>query len=100
MKKIIDELIKTCEHLITSHCPWDSDNYSDTMDSMIKYFDRGLTNQEITCLSLSRAYGLTPFIPDECVHTIFCKVWPQNNPMNIWLSWNELLITLKQINKN
>jgi hypothetical protein len=56
------------------------------------YFDAGRCTNEllVTCLSLSRCFGPTPFLDDETAKAVLDALWPEGNPCGLYLEWDQL----------
>lgn len=67
-----------------------SGHWSDTLDAMQAHDLRRLTEYELTCLSLSRAYGPVPVLTDSEASALVAALWPQGNATGQWLSWESL----------
>ena len=70
-------------------------HWSGTKASIEAFLWRDMTDDEITILSLSRAYGPTPSLTDDEVVSIMDKLFPKGNPYGIVYEWEELLNELK-----
>ncbi len=72
----------------------ESNHWSATMGAMKEDLGRGLTDEEITVLSLSRCYGPTPSLQD---HALMGQLWPSGNPKGQRMGWATLAARLREI---
>lgn len=93
-----DALIECCERLdalgIVGWCMDDNghenNHWSGTLAAMREHLGRQLTDEEITCLSLSRAFGPTPCVSDDDTQSLWGVLWPEGNPRGLRYDWGEL----------
>jgi hypothetical protein len=95
--KTIKKLIETCE-ILEQNTPYEdyytSNHWNQTLDE-IKEFHLEITDEIITCLSLSRFYGPTPSLTGTESDKVFIFLWPNGNPKGSWFTWSELSDSLK-----
>jgi hypothetical protein len=97
---IVETLNNLIENNVPAFCLSDdgeqvSGHWSGTKEAMEEFLGRYLTDDEVTCLSLTRCFGPTPTITDDEALAIIGQVWPNgNNNGNDWMSWEELLNTI------
>lgn len=94
-----ERLALSALRLAERNCPangWTEDDllptghWSETKSAMECHFLRRLTPREITCLSLSRAFGPMPALTDaQAVHLVD-QLWPRGNQSGQWLDWTAL----------
>ena len=70
-------------------------HWSGTKKEIEDFLERKMTEEEITVLSISRAYGPTPSLSDEEVIQMMDRLFPKGNPYGIAYEWKELLEKLK-----
>ena len=76
-------------------------NWSATKEAMESFLGRPLTNEEITLLSVSRAFGPTPLL--EAEWGTIQRLWPNGNGQGLRYDWKQLteeLITFRDGNDN
>ena len=94
----LDVLETTCREL-EKNTPYEdvyqSFHWSETL-SMIKEFNIDITNEIITCLSLSRFFGPTPCLTEIESNKLWNFLWPNGNPKGCWFTWGELAESLTE----
>lgn len=79
-------------------------NWSSTKEEMELYLGRDLIDEEITLLSLSRAFGPTPsFSDDDDARTVTRRLWPKGNEHGLRYDWEQLteeLVAFRDSNDN
>lgn len=97
-QRLADDEIPTCD--------WDDDdrednNWTATKAEMELCLGRSLNDEEVTLLSLSRAFGPTPSFNNGVDPT--SRLWPNGNPRGLRYDWDQLveeLITFRDGNDN
>lgn len=100
---------KTPSFTWLEHCEWKDSETGEThvslpqktghwtalLDEVKGLFERPLTGEEITILSLSRDFGPTPALENEEAQELFQFLFSDRNSTGIWYEWDELGEALK-----
>ena len=92
---ILANLVVTAQRLADDNipsCDWDdndreNNHWTATKVEMECCLGRSLNDEEITLLSLSRAFGPTPSFPDT---QVIQRLWPNGNPQGLRYDWDQL----------
>ena len=97
------ELIECCNRLsqnnISASC-WTDDmteetgHWSGTLAVMKYELGRSLTDAEVTCLSLGRAFGPCPNLEDN---KLMDAIWPNGNGCGSWYEWHDLAEMISKV---
>lgn len=105
---VLNSLVAAARRPIEAGIPetcFDGDNHwGATKEEMELSLDRDLNDEEITLLSLSRAFGPTPsFGDDRDAQIALRRLWPNGNPTGLRYDWEQLaeeLIAFRDGNDN
>ncbi len=102
---IYRKLIETCNDLTAKSIPgWcgepeegGTNHWSGTYDVMREKLARPLTDEEVSVLSLSRAYGPLPSVPESVRQQLIDHLWPRGNPRGLRMDWVDLANRLRSL---
>ena len=96
--RLVDELIGLDDKGIPCYC-LDKDgkecnHWSGTKEDMEVCLGRGLYDEEVTLLSLSRCFGPSPVLSDEEWKVLLEWLWPDGNRFGLRKEWRDILTEL------
>lgn len=77
----------------------ENNHWTGTRDEMVVALGRRLLDMEVTVLSLSRAFGPIPSIPNGSEQPIWDALFPNGNECGCRLGWQELAEKLDDLSR-
>ena len=92
---VLSSLVSVARRLVETGIPTtgpcEDSHWSETKEEMELYLLRDLNDEEITLLSLSRAFGPTPLLTETMAAETIRRLWPNGNPEGLRYDWDQLV---------